>query len=654
MFGNMPPHSRSFLAGAYAINSLRKSGYKDLAYALGELVDNSIQENAMDVDILVSEQQVATKAGSMVWRVKKIGILDNGDGMNKERLWRCLRLGDGDTQQGNERGIQSRQMGKFGVGLPQASISQCKKIDIWSWDGGGHKNALHISIDLDDEEFLKTLAIPEPEPKKIPKKWIKNSKIWKDKGTLIVWSKLDRCSWRTGTAIKKNSEFVIGRMYRKHLYEDDLQIRLCAFENDSPYEERWTDRDGDKIQSDDEVHAWYFKSNDPLYLDPRAECPNPPRNPMFDAVGEPQELSFKFQDPETGENIDSKVILSFSKACTQVRRGYNYVEGKYGKGGSQPHGLHARKNMGLSIVREGRELELDDGWCTTERNAALERWWGAQVEFSKEMDTVFGVSNNKQHAHNLSGVAKKQWDYWKDNEEESTQDIKARMKEEDFEMFVCMTVADEIKKNLGIVRKLIFAENPGKGQRGKGKSDKRHDAESQATAAIERRKKQGLAGASDDDEGKSDQEKLEALEKALADAGITSDEIEEIDVKNIVDLGHKVLFLERSMDSDAFFSVEKEVGKLLVYINKNHKAYRYLISTLDLMENDDDLEEEGLRDRAHQASKAVNLLLSAWARLEDEAKGDELRKIMLFRRDWGRISEDFLADPDEKEEDWTS
>jgi len=204
------------------------------------------------------------------------------------------------------------------------------------------------------------------------------------------------------------------------------------------------------------------------------------------------------------------------------------------------------------------------------------------------------------------------------------------------------------------IRFSLFAENPGKGQRGKGKSDKRHDAESQATAAIERRKKQGLAGASDDDEGKSDQEKLEALEKALADAGITSDEIEEIDVKNIVDLGHKVLFLERSMDSDAFFSVEKEVGKLLVYINKNHKAYRYLISTLDLMENDDDLEEEGLRDRAHQASKAVNLLLSAWARLEDEAKGDELRKIMLFRRDWGRISEDFLADPDEKEEDWTS
>ena len=31
-------------------------------------------------------------------------------------------------------------------------------------------------------------------------------------------------------------------------------------------------------------------------------------------------------------------------------------------GGSQPHGRHAKRNMGLSIVREGRELELDKSW----------------------------------------------------------------------------------------------------------------------------------------------------------------------------------------------------------------------------------------------------------------------------------------------------
>ena len=56
-----------------------------------------------------------------------------------------------------------------------------------------------------------------------------------------------------------------------------------------------------------------------------------------------------------------------------------------------------------SFWLEGRELELDDAWCTA--NAAFERWWGAQIEVV-EMDNVFEVSNNEQHAHNLSGCAR--------------------------------------------------------------------------------------------------------------------------------------------------------------------------------------------------------------------------------------------------------
>ncbi|MFL2957165.1 MAG: hypothetical protein ACJZ39_06910, partial [Candidatus Thalassarchaeaceae archaeon] len=202
------------------------------------------------------------------------------------------------------------------------------------------------------------------------------------------------------------------------------------------------------------------------------------------------------------------------------------------------------------------------------------------------------------------------------------------------------------------IRKVIVAENPGKGTRSSSKN--RHDAESQATVAIEERKQRGLSGASDRDEDKSDEEKLEKLEKALADAGITPDEIEEIDIKNIVNLGHKVIYLERTMDSDAFFSVEKEVGKLLIYLNKRHKAYKYLISTLDGLEHDEEISEGELRSKAHQAAKALKLLFSAWARIEDESKGDDLKKIQRMRRDWGMVSNDFLEEPNEEEEDWTS
>ena len=81
-----------FVAGAQAIDSLRKSGYKNLAYALGELVDNSIQEDATRVEILTTElQQMVSRR--VMWRVHEIGILDNGNGMDALRLRRSLRLG---------------------------------------------------------------------------------------------------------------------------------------------------------------------------------------------------------------------------------------------------------------------------------------------------------------------------------------------------------------------------------------------------------------------------------------------------------------------------------------------------------------------------------------------------------------------------------
>lgn len=651
----MSEPSFGFLAGSHAINSFRKSGYKNVAYALGELVDNSIQEDAFAVDILIAEEQVPSASKKLVWRVQEIGVLDNGKGMDDDRLRRSLRLGDGDAQQGNSRGKDSNQMGKFGVGLPQASISQCKKVDIWSWTDGGHRTAKWISIDLDDKVWIEEelLEIPKPVPKSIPKKWLNGSSIWENSGTLIVWSKLDRCAWRTSTAIKNNSEFLIGRMYRRHISSGDVVIRLAAFENSKPYRMRSTDRNRDGTIDPDEYHEWIFKPNDPLYLDSNADSGDPPRNPQFDQAGEPQIMSFTFPDEETGEMMTSDIRLTFSKACVEVRKGHGFDPDVHPQaiGGSQPHGLHARKNMGLSIVREGRELELDDGWCTTERNAAYERWWGAQIDFDRGMDHIFEVTNNKQHAHNLSEVAKKNWSYWKEADDETTQDIKVRLREDDFPMYVCMIVAEEIRENLGIIRRQIFAENPTK--RAKTKK-RRHDAEAQATAAINKRKEQGLEGASDSAAAMSDDETRKALEKALELAGLSEDQIEDMDLGGTVINRYKVLYAQRSMDSDAFFSVEKQVGKLIIYLNTNHKAYRYLIGAIDDIENDEELDEDQLRSKAHEAAKAVKMLLSAWARHEDEAKGDELNAIMRFRRDWGRMSEDFLMNPGEVETDWTS
>ena len=59
-----------------------------------------------------------------------------------------------------------------------------------------------------------------------------------------------------------------------------------------------------------------------------------------------------------------------------------------GDRGSQPYGKHANKNTGVSIVREGRELDLDRGWTISYE--PTERWWGIEVNFPSALDEIFG------------------------------------------------------------------------------------------------------------------------------------------------------------------------------------------------------------------------------------------------------------------------
>ena len=82
----------------------------------------------------------------MVWRVNEIGILDNGDGMSKDRLWNVCALVMVTHSRGMKEASNLKTDGKFGVsGLPQASISQCKELTFGA-TGRRRAQLLHISI----------------------------------------------------------------------------------------------------------------------------------------------------------------------------------------------------------------------------------------------------------------------------------------------------------------------------------------------------------------------------------------------------------------------------------------------------------------------------------------------------------------------------
>ena len=90
---NIDEEDASIIPPDLAIQAMRDSGYKNTAYALAELVDNSVQAKANSIEIICIEemQQVRERQRR---RLCKIGVLDNGEGMSATVLRKALQFGE--------------------------------------------------------------------------------------------------------------------------------------------------------------------------------------------------------------------------------------------------------------------------------------------------------------------------------------------------------------------------------------------------------------------------------------------------------------------------------------------------------------------------------------------------------------------------------
>lgn len=110
------------------IESMRSLGYS-FSSAIADLIDNSISANANNIDII-------SEPGLNPWLV----ILDDGLGMSEKELYEAMRYGS--TNPLDKR--SENDLGRFGLGLKSASLSQCRhlvviskqndEINAYSWD----------------------------------------------------------------------------------------------------------------------------------------------------------------------------------------------------------------------------------------------------------------------------------------------------------------------------------------------------------------------------------------------------------------------------------------------------------------------------------------------------------------------------------------
>lgn len=588
-----------------AVKAMRDNGYKNAAYAIAELMDNSIQAGANVVELLCIQKADFVELRSRQ-HIDRIAVLDNGHGMDKRVLRMALQFGNGT----NLEPIKQTNMGKFGMGLPASSVSQARRVDVWSWQKG-LKSALHTYLDIQKIERGELDQVPEPLPREIDPEWLKWSNNFGESGTLVVWSQIDKCIWRTGKAIIDNSEQLIGRMYRKFLENDAVKIGLCCV-------------DGKSGQYTINKNA---RPNDPLYLMVDTTTPAPyDMLAMFEPY--PDATSYEVKLPIKLEGKTHYVIVRSSIAKKTAREG--------GTAGSRDYGRHAAKNIGVSVVRAGRELELDPSWVSA--SDPRNRWWGLEVEFSPALDEIFGVTNNKQHARNFAELANLGYeDLLSDGKTISA--LKDEMMSDGDPHAYLLDVADFVKKQ--IKRMYDLVDQQLKNQRSR---EGRHDvaalvAETEATQKTRVRQAEGNRGGSDQDENKPSEERKSDIAAGLTKQGLSDDDANQI-AESAINDSLKYVFAEASIDSPAFFSVQPRGGALIITLNTSHPAYVRLVDVLESDRKEQNV--QFLQERLNNALNGLKLLLMAWARYEDEQSSLRREVAQDARIDWGRIARRFL------------
>lgn len=596
--------TESYVPAHLAIEAMRDNGYKNTAYAVAELIDNSIQASATSVELLCAEADEEINYNKLR-RLNQIAVLDNGKGMDAEVLKIALQFGNGTRLSKKDR----TGIGRFGMGLPASSISQCKRVDVWSWQNGVD-SALHTYLDVDEIRRQERTDMPDPANKPIPDIWKKVASSFGETGTLVVWTRLDRLMWRKANTLIENSEFLIGRMYRNFLHNGSLKIRMVAFNRDNV----------------SELNEKFALPNDPGYLMAETSCPAPfDKTPMFNPHGEPYEVKYKI----SFKGEEHEVIVRFSIAKDEAR--------ERDQAGSTAYGRHAARNTGISIVRAGRELELDQSQVI--KYNTTERWWGIEIEFPPSLDELMGVTNNKQSARNFAEIMTLDFDsLMRGNKTENM--VMQELQDEGDPRAPLVKLAIKIKNELSQMRALLRIQTKGN----RGGKDKRHDLnpERAATELTSKRKEAGYTGTSDEDENEDPELKKMDIAEELKESGVDPEEAEDLAAQTVSN-SLKYSFSDAAMESDAFFSVRPAGGAINIILNKRHPAFENLVEVLQKDNEGADVDELGAR--LHKASDGLKLLLMAWARYEDElTDGPRKQTAQDARSDWGRVARAFMQE----------
>lgn len=558
-----------------ALNALREVGYRSTATAIAELVDNSIEAEADDIHIMTfSKDEKVSKRVS--YRVQKLAVLDNGKGMLEEEIANCLSLGWGTR-------LETREgLGRFGFGLKGASISQCRHIEIYSWRDG---NCFHTYMDLDEIRDDDLQELRPAKKAKLPK-FV--DKKFKNSGTLVIWSKLDKVDFTKPRTLLKRMDGELCRIYRHFLDDDDAYGR-----------ERNVKMIDYNMDSKSVVHASTLKANDPLYLLTPSNAPGSDGQKTNEPYEKPYTIPVEYAP---GKTSDVEIRLSIAKPETQAM------------GGNSELGKHYGNNTGISFVRAGREIDFG-GFDFVNRSEARHRWWGVEVRFKPELDELFGVTNNKQQIRGFRKLDPK-------SDQDIINSLREAAREEDssghYKAKMHLALSDNLDQKIKSMMQIISKRGEGK-HSGPGKAKPNRI---KTTVNEDVNSDKSKTSSEEAAEAKSKAEKLQERVDLISE---TRPDLPKEDLKRLAEatLDYKVDISKDSWPGNTFLDVQLIANAAVGKINTRSEFYKKFWQ--HLQDHDDSL-----------GISALEIFTMAYVRTEDEFRPTHGKELFDdFRDRWG-------------------
>lgn len=311
------------------IEATRDSGYKSTTSAIAELVDNSIQAGAKTVTIDVCASGDPDHPMTVI-------VADDGVGMATADLRRALQFG-GSSRFGDRDGL-----GRYGMGLPNASLSQCRRVEVISWTS--RRNPLQCWIDVDEIARGRMRSLPKPVRAEIPE-----SIAW-ESGTVVVWHRCDRLDNVRISTIERKVAAAVGRMFRHYIWS------------------------GVRIQ----INGKSIPGLDPLFLHPES--------PATGGVPHGSERRVRVRPTPDSKQVG---IVRIRFARLPVHEWSEFSNEK-------KRAMGLANGAGVSVVRGGREIEYGWHFTGSKRRENYDDWWRCEVAFDPILDEAFGITHTKQ------------------------------------------------------------------------------------------------------------------------------------------------------------------------------------------------------------------------------------------------------------------